>query len=128
MYTRNISRLWLYCCSSLCAIALVLGGFSANAAVMPNTQLPTGSDSVSTPDGFRCSQGIAPDAYVEVGAYTDNMTNEYNDGQGGFVKVIIPLFKDRQRINCNKLYNMELRYRAEDRKLDQLAEQVFTGG
>lgn len=94
---------------------------------MPNTQLPTGSDSIQTTDGFRCSQGIAADAYVEVGAYTDSMDNDYNSGQGGFVKLVVPLFKDRQRINCNKLYEMELRYREEDRALDKLAESVFRG-
>lgn len=94
---------------------------------MPNTQLPTGSDSIQTTDGFRCSQGIAADAYVEVGAYTDSSNNSYSDGNGGFVKLVVPLFKDRQRINCNKLYEMEIRYREEDRALDKLAESVFRG-
>lgn len=92
---------------------------------MPNTQLPTGSDSIQTTDGFRCSQGIAADAYVEMGAYTDSSDNVMSDGQGGFVKLVVPLFKDRQRINCNKLYEMELKTRAEDRALDKIAEQVF---
>lgn len=104
-----------------------MGCFAVNAAVMPNTQLPTGSDSIQTTDGFRCSQGIAADAYVEVGAYTDSSNSGYNSGTGGFVKVVVPLFKDRQRVNCNKLYEMELRTRSEDRELDKLAEKIFRG-
>lgn len=109
-----------------------MGCFGANAApYIPSSQIAQGSDHVQTTDGFRCSQAVAPDMYVEAGAFTEDNTYDYgnngNNNVGGYVKVVVPIFADRQRLNCNKLYEYELRVREQDRALDVIAESVFRG-
>lgn len=130
MRKRNFKRLWTRSFASMCQIAFVLGCFGANAApYIPSSQIAQGSDHVQTTDGFRCSQAVAPDMYLEAGGFTESNDFDYgnngNDNVGGYVKVVVPIFADRQRLNCNKLYEYELKIRAEDRALDRIAESVF---
>lgn len=112
----------------MCALTLILASITSYAAVIPNSQLPTGSDMISTPDGFRCAQAVAPDSHVEIGMYTEDSDNTgiYSTNEtGGYIKLIIPINNNRERINCNRLYNLELRNRQEDRELDRIANEVF---
>ena len=83
---------------------------------------PGGEDSVETATGTRCRQAINGNgAYLDVGiAGSRSSGSEFNrygvtghsnaDGSQalGYARMIVPLGKKPQRIDCSRLYEMEL--------------------
>ncbi|MGF1701240.1 hypothetical protein L4D09_13160 [Photobacterium makurazakiensis] len=83
-----------------------------------------GYDRVTTPDGFTCESSLDSDSTVEV--YTDynsgstdydqstgweqgdNANSTGNSGLNMGVKVTVPLFGAKKRVDCTRLYEMEL--------------------
>lgn len=76
---------------------------------------PGGEDSITTSDGVRCSQSINSNAgYVDVGVAGGNLSSS-NDpmlaqqqGTIGYARVIIPLGNPPRRLDCNRLYELEI--------------------
>ncbi len=118
---------------------LVVAAFIANPAFADssslNLQLPTGPTSYQS-DKFRagnldCSNAIGGGTNLEfgvtgvlnnVGGRYDELNRSLNESRdvGVYARIVIPLDKPKQRINCNTLYQLELQQRRlEIQKLEQ---------
>lgn len=112
----------------MCQITLLLASFSATETVsadsiIPPPQLPSGSDTVRLPDGFQCSSGNSPSAYVDAGIFqrAESTDKDY----GGYVRILIPIGGEADRVDCNKLYEYGLRERELEKSLMKLKSEVF---
>lgn len=88
-----------------------------------NLQLPSapssyGQDSIRSSDGLDCKNAIGGATNLEFGVtgVVDNYQSPFggNSGEsskdvGVYARIIIPLDKPAERINCNSLYQLELR-------------------
>jgi len=90
-----------------------------------NLQLPSagttyGQDSIRTSDGLDCKNAIGGATNFEIGmtGIVDNYQSPFggsNPNQettkdvGVYARIIIPLDAPKERINCNSLYQLELR-------------------
>jgi hypothetical protein len=83
---------------------------------------PGGEDSITTSEGVRCSQSInSSGGYLDLGVAGGDLSTYYsatstatNNTAVGYARVIIPLGKRPKRIDCSKLYQLEIeRLRAE---------------
>lgn len=118
---------------------LVIAAFISNPAFADssslNLQLPTGPTSYQS-DKFRagnldCSNAIGGGTNLEfgvtgvlnnVGGRYDELNRSLNESRdvGVYARIVIPLDKPKQRINCNTLYQLELQQRRlEIQKLEQ---------
>lgn len=118
-------------------IISVLASFNtlANGFYLPDANLPSGYDQVRTFNGTTCQSSISPDSYLETGMYgnqtdNDNWHNNYNgyynktrDELGVYARVVIPITGPKVRLNCQRLYDLEVkRLELELKKLEQELE------
>jgi hypothetical protein len=118
---------------SLAGPALGDGGFYLPPA--PNG--PGGEDSIETSSGTRCRQSINSNgAYLDVGMAGSHSSGSANDpyrvGSSvrdsgnealGYARMVMPIGKKPQRIDCTRIYEMELaRMRREIELLKMAAE------
>ncbi len=106
----------------------VLMCFSAAAYADSNSlnlQLPSagttyGQDSIRTSDGLDCKNAIGGATNFEIGmtGIVDNYQSPFGSNNpnvdttkdiGVYARIIIPLDAPKERINCNSLYELELR-------------------
>ncbi|MFY2506991.1 OmpA family protein [Vibrio pectenicida] len=105
---------------------------SAAGLSIPSASVPGGYDRVTTSDGVTCESTIASSSYVQAGLMGVTEDSDYNlttpkysanienkDEVGAYVQVVIPFGGGkRERLNCNRLYNIEIdRLKAEIDKL-----------
>lgn len=83
-----------------------------SAGVMPTVKTPSGYDRVKTSDGLTCESSVASDTYIQTGIYSVN-----SEDSAVFAQVVIPLTGARKRLDCSKLYDLELRARAQEIEL-----------
>jgi hypothetical protein len=100
-----------------------------------NLQIPTGPTSYQS-DSFRagdldCKNAVGGGTNLEFGVTGvinnagggyDAMNNYFNESRdvGVYARIVIPLDKPKQRVNCNTLYQLELQQRRlEIQKLQQ---------
>lgn len=105
-----------------------------------NLQLPSGPTSYQS-DKFRagnldCSNAIGGGTNLEFGVtgVMNNVGNDFDElnrslnssrDVGVYARIVIPLDKPKQRINCNTLYQLELQQRRlEIRKLEMELESL----
>jgi hypothetical protein len=76
---------------------------------------PGGEDSITTSDGVRCSQSINSNGgYLDLGVAGGDLNTYYSPGQNpgqsavGYARVVIPIGKTPQRLDCTRLYEMEI--------------------
>lgn len=91
---------------------------------MVGSSVNLGTDSVTTTTGAGCTQSLTPGSHIEAGIYTD-LENEFNrpyrESVGVFAKIVIPLGQKKiKRIDCNRLYNNELRAQELDIRRQEL--------
>jgi hypothetical protein len=91
---------------------------------------PGGEDSITTSEGVRCSQSInSSGGYVDLGVAGGDLNNNYysqNQGQQsaiGYARVIIPLGTPPQRLDCNRLYELEIQRLKAEIQLLQIGVQ-----
>lgn len=118
---------------SLCKSALILAAVTATevsaAGLIPNPELPYGNDSIRTPDGFQCSSGIAPSAYLDTGVYQEDDNSKYGDPDRGiYLRMMLPLYSGTKRLDCTKLYEQALRERQREQALGNIKDSVFNSG
>lgn len=120
-------------------LSLIASGASAESSSL-NLSLPGmgntyGQDSIRTEDGVDCKNSIGGATNLEFGltGIIDNYNSPFqsnngfnsNRDVGVYARITIPLDKPKQRINCNTLYELELRKkRLEVLKLQQELEQL----
>ena len=117
VFVRN-SLLAALLATNLALPAIGAGGFYLPPA--PNG--PGGEDSIETSSGTRCRQSINGNgAYLDVGmaaSHSNGTTNDpYRHGSSvrddgnealGYARVVMPIGPKPQRIDCSRLYEMEL--------------------
>lgn len=112
--------------SCLASAALILGACGAEAAdglLLPSPPVgPGGEDAITTSEGVRCSQSInSSGGYLDFGVAGGDLSNYATAGTGagdqsaiGYARIIIPLGASPRRLDCARLYDLEIaRLRAE---------------
>lgn len=79
---------------------------------------PGGEDSITTSEGVRCSQSInSSGGYLDLGIAGGDLSSPYDDydpetgppqSAVAYARVIIPLGEAPVRLNCARLYELEI--------------------
>lgn len=81
---------------------------------------PGGEDSITTSEGVRCSQSInSSGGYLDLGIAGGDLSSAYSNNDYGidestpqsavaYARVIIPLGEAPTRLNCARLYELEI--------------------
>jgi hypothetical protein len=88
---------------------------------LPNSSSTYGQDSIRTQDGLDCKNAIGGATQMEFGmtGIVDNYQSPFGGSNpsgidqtkdvGVYARIVIPLDAPKERINCNSLYQLELR-------------------
>lgn len=87
---------------------------------LPNAGSTYGQDSIRSSDGLDCKNAIGGATNFEFGVtgIVDNYQSPFGSSSGSFeeskdvgvyARIVIPLDAPKERINCNSLYQLELR-------------------
>jgi hypothetical protein len=84
---------------------------------------PGGEDTITTSEGVRCSQSInSSGGYLDFGVAGGDLSSSYGasgtakapESAIGYARIIIPLGESPRRLDCARLYDLEIaRLRAE---------------
>jgi hypothetical protein len=104
---------------------------------LPNSSSTYGQDSIRTQDGLDCKNAIGGATQMEFGmtGIVDNYQSPFGGSNpsgidqtkdvGVYARIVIPLDAPKERINCNSLYQLELRKkRLEVLKLEEELQQL----
>ena len=104
---------------------------------LPNAGSTYGQDSIRTQDGLDCKNAIGGATQMEFGVtgIVDNYESPFGDSNaygieqskdvGVYARIVIPLDAPKERINCNSLYQLELRKkRLEVLRLEEELQQL----
>ena len=95
---------------------------AADGLLLPPPPIgPGGEDSITTSEGVRCSQSInSSGGYLDLGVAGGDLSNYYDSGDDyssdnaapqsavAYARVIIPLGEAPTRLNCARLYELEI--------------------
>ncbi|MGI9350250.1 MAG: hypothetical protein ACR2O3_01700 [Rhizobiaceae bacterium] len=88
---------------------------------LPGVTLPSGHDEVRAADGTTCRSAVSGNgAYVDVGVIGNPEQSTTDSSVSAYTRVVIPLGEKRDRIDCGKLYNLEVRRLEIELKLMEL--------
>lgn len=75
---------------------------------LPAVPIPNGQDEVRAADGTTCKSTVASNgAYFDGGVIGSNASGDYNAG-GVYGRVVVPLGQRPSRIDCRRLYELEI--------------------
>jgi hypothetical protein len=91
---------------------------AADGILLPSPPVgPGGEDAITTSEGARCSQSInSSGGYLDFGVAAGDLSN-YAYGYGGaapaqsaigYARIIIPLGQAPKRLDCSRLYDLEI--------------------
>ena len=88
---------------------------------LPGVTLPQGHDEVRAADGTTCRSAVSGSgAYLDVGLI-GNPEQSTNEGSfAAYTRVVVPLGEKRERVNCGRLYDLEVRRLEIELKLMEL--------
>lgn len=76
---------------------------------LPGVSLPQGQDEVHAADGTTCRSAIGGSGtYLDVGAIKDSLGHRGGDDVATYARVVIPLGTRSSRLDCAKLYALEV--------------------
>ncbi len=76
---------------------------------LPGVTLPQGQDEVRAADGTTCRSAVSGSgAYVDVGVIRGNSNSFDASDLATYGRVVIPIGRQRSRINCTRLYELEV--------------------
>lgn len=90
---------------------------AADGLYLPSPPVgPGGEDSITTSEGVRCSQSInSSGGYLDFGVAGGDLSQGYSanatppaDSAIGYARIIIPLGQSPRRIDCARLYDLEI--------------------
>jgi hypothetical protein len=109
-------KLWIALIGIAASTAAYADGSSLNLA-LPSTPGTYGQDSIRAGE-LDCKNAIGGATQLEFGVtgIIDNYDSPFGNNSGNstrdigiFARIVIPLDKPKERINCNSLYELELR-------------------
>ena len=93
-----------------------ISGFS-----LPGVTLPQGHDEVRAADGTTCRSAVAGNgAYIDAGVIGNPEQSSNNGSVAAYTRVVIPLGQKTGRIDCRRLYDLEVRRLEIELKLMEL--------
>ena len=132
--TNNLIRSLFWCSF---AVLLIPSAFSQVSVQLPSTISNGARDRIVTPERFECENSLSGKAQLEYGVAASNsaMQNVFNvpaptEGKNVTIygKLIIPIGAPKSRIDCNRLYELEVRRRElELRLLEQQLRPEIAG-
>lgn len=76
---------------------------------LPGVVVPNGYDEVRAADGTSCRSSVAASgAYVDSGVIGGGLDDSGNNTLSAYGRVVVPLGQRPRRLNCDKLYQLEL--------------------
>jgi hypothetical protein len=85
---------------------------------------PGGEDSITTSTGIRCSQSINSNgAYLDMGVVGGGLNAYLGEDSGiessaiGYARVVVPLGRRPERLDCNEIYALEVQRLKEEIRL-----------
>ncbi|MEM7215563.1 MAG: hypothetical protein AAF423_08470 [Pseudomonadota bacterium] len=88
---------------------------------LPGVQLPQGSDEVRAADGTTCRSAISGSgAYLDVGLIGNPEQSNVDSSFSAYTRIVVPLDSKRGRIDCRRLYDLEIRRLEIELKLVEL--------
>jgi len=83
---------------------------SQTGFTLPGVSLPQGQDEVRAADGTTCRSAVSGSgAYVDVGVIRGNGNNSFDVGDlATYGRVVVPIGRQQSRLNCNRLYELEV--------------------
>ena len=89
------------------ALANAQDASASNGFSLPGVTLPSGTDEVRAADGTSCRSAVGGNgAYVDMGMI--GKANNPSDNSSYYGRVVIPLSKGSKRLDCTKLYELEV--------------------
>jgi hypothetical protein len=77
---------------------------------LPQATLPSGSDEIRTTDGATCRSAVGGDgAYMDVGVIGSPDSQDANASAAAYGRIVVPLGYKAKRLDCTKLYDLEIR-------------------
>jgi hypothetical protein len=114
----------LFFIAILCSAVFTIRAYAESSSLglqLPNAGSTYGQDSIRTQEGLDCKNAIGGATQLEFGVtgIVDNYESPFGGSNaeginstkdvGVYARIVIPLDKPKQRINCNSLYELELR-------------------
>lgn len=132
---RGSVRNWLLGAFALAASAPALAG--SGYYLPPAPVGPGGEDSIETASGTRCRQSINGNgAYLDVGVAgnrstgntdTTTFSGPFDHGNStealGYARMIVPLGHKPQRLDCSRIYEMEIQRMQREIELLKMAAE-----
>lgn len=115
-----MKKAWIVIATALIATSASAENSGLNLS-LPSAPGTYGQDSIRTQEGLDCKNAIGGATQLEFGltGIIDNYESPFGGGNsdgfneskdvGVYARIVIPLDKPKQRINCNSLYELELR-------------------
>lgn len=81
---------------------------SQTGFTLPGVTLPQGQDEVRAADGTTCRSAVSGSgAYLDVGVIRGNNSIDISD-LSTYGRVVIPIGRQQSRLNCTRLYELEV--------------------
>lgn len=88
---------------------------------LPGVQLPQGHDEVRAADGTTCRSAVSGNgAYVDVGLIGNPEQSQTAGSMSAYGRLVIPLGSGVKRLDCSKLYELEVQRLEMELKLMQM--------
>lgn len=86
---------------------------------LPGVTLPSGHDEVRASDGTSCRSAVSGNgSYLDIGIIGD--PQDIGNGASAYGRIVIPLGRRTERINCKALYDLEVERLRTELKLMQI--------
>lgn len=106
---RLIGLLLALAATSASANDLVYLDRSDRGFNLPGVSLPQGQDEVHAADGTTCRSAVGGSGtYLDVGAIKDSLGDSSGRDVATYARVVIPLGAKSSRLDCAKLYSLEI--------------------
>ncbi|MEM8651512.1 MAG: hypothetical protein AAGF54_13345 [Pseudomonadota bacterium] len=117
---------------AICSIALIsaTSAFAQESQIinqnisgfnLPGVSLPQGQDEVRAADGTTCRSSVAGSgAYLDLGVIGNPEQSSSANSTSAYGRIVIPLGKKPPRLDCTRLYNVEVRRLELELKLMEL--------
>jgi len=93
-----------------------ISGFS-----LPGVSLPSGSDEVRAADGTTCRSAVGGNgAYLDVGVIGNPELETAAASFSAYGRIVVPLGKMPKRLDCTRLYDLEIQRMEMELKLAQM--------
>lgn len=122
--TGGLALAILLCAGLSSAFAQSAGTYinqSISGFNLPGVQLPQGHDEVRAADGTTCRSAVAGSgAYMDVGVIGNPEQRNSGGSYSAYTRVVIPLGKTPERLDCSRLYDLEVQRLQMELKLMQM--------